>query len=92
MKAAFSASIVATAAYAARCATAPISTKSLTRCPNLPATTTLMNTTSKVSKFTWTVDVQTVLDEDTGAQWMQFHHKLIANIRSTDDVTFELSF
>ena len=44
------------------------------------------------SPWTWTVNVQTVVDEDTGGQWVQFLHTLIADIKSTEEVTFEMSF
>jgi hypothetical protein len=36
--------------------------------------------------------VQTVLNEDTGGQYLQVHHTLVTYIRDTDDVTFELSY
>lgn len=40
----------------------------------------------------WKVNVQTVVDEDTGGQWIQFVHELKANIKATEDVTFEMAF
>jgi len=36
--------------------------------------------------------VQTVVDEDTGGQWVQFVHSLKADIKPTEDVTFEMAF
>ena len=40
----------------------------------------------------WKVNVQTVVDEDTGGQWIQFVHELKANIKATEEVTFEMAF
>ena len=50
-----------------RCLNVYKTTSSLTRCPNAELE---YNMWTQSSKFTWTVKVQTVLDEDTGAQYM----------------------
>ena len=45
-----------------------------------------------LSDITWKMYVQSAYDEDTGKEWLQIQHSLVADIKSTDSVEFELSF
>ena len=36
--------------------------------------------------------VQSIFDEDTGYEWIQIVHELEADIKSTDEVSFEIAF
>lgn len=46
----------------------------------------------KTNTLTWTLKTKTVLNEDTGYQYIRWHHNLVAPIQSTDEIIFEIAF
>jgi hypothetical protein len=52
--------------------------------------TTLFNDT--VNKITWKLTHYTAYDEDKGIEYVRFQHDLVAPIKGTDEVTFEIAF
>ena len=50
----------------------------------------LIETTGTVIK--WTLNIKTVLNEDTGYQYMRWAHTLIAPIQKDDEIIFEVAF
>ena len=53
-------------------------------------TTNLVDLTT--SGIKWDMQHKSVFDEDTGYHWLQIIHTVEADIASTDEVSFELSF
>jgi len=46
----------------------------------------------KTNTVTWTLSSSTVLNEDTGYQYVRWHHNLVAPIQKTDEIIFEIAF
>jgi len=42
--------------------------------------------------FSWTINVVSQYDTDTGFEWIQIEHNVKADIMPTDEVQFELAF
>ena len=40
----------------------------------------------------WEMTVSTAYDEDYGLEYIRFKHELTANIKATDEVSFEVAF
>ena len=53
-------------------------------------TTTMLDKTAK--GFGWTMYTKTGFEEDTGYEYFRIEHELEADIKSTDQVTFEIAY
>jgi len=72
-------------------ATAYASDYSIVRTRGPPVTYNLMDPTV-TSTLSWTMNVQSVYDNDTGYEWIEIEHMLTADIKETDSISFELGF
>jgi len=46
----------------------------------------------KTEDFIWSIDTQTVMNEDTGLQYLRVIHELQADIFADDEIIFEVAF
>lgn len=53
---------------------------------------TLIKTTATINPIEWKLNIKTVLNEDSGYQYMRWQHTLIAPIQKTDEIIFEVNF
>ena len=55
-------------------------------------TTTMLSTTAGSRTFKWTMYTKTGYEEDTGYEYFRIEHELEADIKASDEVTFEIAY
>ena len=43
-------------------------------------------------EFIWTMTTETILNEDSGVQYLRVEHKLVTDIFANDEIIFEVAF
>ena len=55
-------------------------------------TTTILETTKGTHTFVWKMYTKTGFEEDTGKEYFRIEHELVDDVKSTDQVTFEIAY